>query len=275
MVFLGGGSAATRKNQIPFAERFANKGIVSLIFDKRGAGESTGDYEARTFDNLADDAVTAFQYLGARAETDASKTGLWGGSEGGSVALMAAARTKGVAFLINLAGPVQHFRDGFLHALSDTLQTAGLTVQQSKEVRQLWVQYFEDADDGLITSQLLEDMRDWQDTIDARYLPPDTTAYPPEPNAHHRSYWYLHRLSIFEHLDMPVFMIFGEFDQPVPPEQNIPIIEEAFGRLGKTNYEIHIFPQASHAFVTPEGKLVPSFFETQIEWILHQTDEDG
>jgi dipeptidyl aminopeptidase/acylaminoacyl peptidase len=65
-------------------------------------------------------------------------------------------------------------------------------------------------------------------------------------------------------------MIFGEYDQPVPPEQHVPIVKQAFKKLGQSNYEIHLFPQASHAFVTPEGQLVPAFFETQIDWVLRQ-----
>ena len=32
VVFLGGGSANTRANQIPFAERFASEGIIALIY---------------------------------------------------------------------------------------------------------------------------------------------------------------------------------------------------------------------------------------------------
>ena len=273
MVFLGGGSADTRKNQIPFAERFARSGIISLIFDKRGAGESTGDYAARTYDNLADDAVLALQYLAERAETDASKTGIWGGSEGGSVALMTAARTSDAAFVINLAGPVQHFREGFLYELNLSLQKAGINERQRKELQALWMQYFEDAGDGRIESALLDKIRLWKDIVAANYIPSDTAAYPPESNSHPRSFWHLHRLSIFKYLDMPVFMIFGEYDEPVPPEQNIPIVKSAFSVLGQSNYEIHVFPQASHAFVTPEGNIVPRFFETQIDWVLRQAGE--
>lgn len=273
MVFLGGGSADTRKNQIPFAERFARKGIVSLIFDKRGAGESTGDYEARTFDNLADDAVSAIRYLAEREETDPARTGLWGGSEGGSVALMAATRTKGVAFVVNLAGPVQHFRAGFLHGISSALHKHGSSEMQRKDLMMLWVRYFEDAEDGLIKPALLADIRSWKETVDADLIPPDTSAYPPEPNSHHRSFWFLHRLPVLENLDMPVFMVYGEYDKLVPAELNLSIMKEAFDLNGQSNYESHVFPRASHAFVTPEGQLVPDFFKTQIDWVLRQVGE--
>jgi|GEM_PF-4940792 len=269
-VFLGGGSADTRKNQIPFAERFARKGIVSLIFDKRGAGESTGDYDSRTFDNLADDAVTAFHYLAKRAETDAAKTGLWGGSEGGSVALMAGARTKGVGYIINLAGPVQFFQEGYMYELAASLGEKEMSNEQNESLLKVWNYYFEDARKGAISAEVLTDIKQWQNKVESALLPPDTSAFPPEADPHPRSFWYLHRLTIFEHLDMPVFMVFGELDGAVPPGINTSIVETAFEALGKSNYEIYVFPRASHAFTTPEGQLVPQFFETQIDWVLNQ-----
>ncbi|MBX2819734.1 MAG: alpha/beta hydrolase [Rhodothermaceae bacterium] len=270
IVFLGGGSADTRQNQIPFAERFAKKGIVSLIFDKRGAGESTGDYDSRTFDNLADDAVTAFHYLANRAETDAAKTGLWGGSEGGSVALMAAARTTGVGYIVNLAGPVQFFQEGYMYELAASLGENETSNEYRESLLQLWKHYFEDAKDGAIGAEVLADIKQWQSKADNIHIPPDTTAYPPEPDPHPRSFWYLHRLTIFEHLDMPVLMVFGELDEAVPPGINTSIVETAFETLGKSNYEIHVFPRASHAFTTLEGQLVSGFFEIQIDWVLDQ-----
>ena len=183
---------------------------------------------------------------------------------------MAAARASDVSFLVSLAGPVHHFRAGFLHELNASLQKAGLDKMQRKALRSLWTRYFEDAGDGYIEPPLLADIRIQKEIVAEEFIPPDTTAYPPESNPHPRSFWYLHRLSIFENLGMPVFIVLGENDQLVPEAQTTSIVKEAFEMFGKSNYKIHVFPKASHSFVTPDGQLVSRFFETQIDWVLQQ-----
>jgi len=45
-----------------------NHGIAVLVFDRRGSGGSQGDFEAADFDDLADDVVTAVEYLALRPE---------------------------------------------------------------------------------------------------------------------------------------------------------------------------------------------------------------
>ena len=41
------------------AEYFATKGILSMVYDKRGYGKSTGDWQQADYNDLAEDAVAA------------------------------------------------------------------------------------------------------------------------------------------------------------------------------------------------------------------------
>jgi pimeloyl-ACP methyl ester carboxylesterase len=111
VVFLHGSGPQTRDTNRFAAERFAELGIASLIFDKRGVGESAGSFDGVSFYDLADDALTAANYLDSLAQI--SRVGFWGHSQGGWVAPLAATQWQQTAFVITSAGPaVSPTREG-------------------------------------------------------------------------------------------------------------------------------------------------------------------
>ena len=73
------------------------EGIGVVTFDRRGEGESSGDATRGRFDLQADDALAVLR------ATDAERVGLFGYSQGGWIAPIAAARSDEVAFLVLVA----------------------------------------------------------------------------------------------------------------------------------------------------------------------------
>lgn len=104
VVFLHGSGPQPRDASRFAAESFARLGIASLIYDKRGVAESEGSFDGASFDNLADDAVTAATYL--QSLPSVSSVGFWGHSQGGWLAPLAASKWQQSAFVITSAGPV-------------------------------------------------------------------------------------------------------------------------------------------------------------------------
>jgi dienelactone hydrolase len=96
VVMIGGSGPTTREPLREQAEFFAEHGVAALIYDKRGAGDSTGGSDYR-YSDLAGDARAAVTTLRARPEVRASAVGVWGFGEGASIAPMAAAGNPGVA----------------------------------------------------------------------------------------------------------------------------------------------------------------------------------
>jgi dienelactone hydrolase len=93
-------------------DRLMSLGLAVLAYDKRGVGESTGEYtgigpsnSVRMFDLLAADALAAVDALANHDAVDRSKIGLLGVSQGGWIAPLAASRSGQVAFVISLSGP--------------------------------------------------------------------------------------------------------------------------------------------------------------------------
>lgn len=68
------------------AEFFAEKGIISLRYDKRGCGESSGDYNEAGISDYIDDAVSALRHLKSHDLVDPGKVIILGHSEGAFIA---------------------------------------------------------------------------------------------------------------------------------------------------------------------------------------------
>jgi pimeloyl-ACP methyl ester carboxylesterase len=78
-------------------------GLAAVTFDRRGEGASTGDPSAGRFDLLAADAIAVVEHAAALPEIEPARIGLWGISQGGWVAPLAAAHSNRIAFLVLVA----------------------------------------------------------------------------------------------------------------------------------------------------------------------------
>jgi pimeloyl-ACP methyl ester carboxylesterase len=87
------------------ADHLTRHGIAVLRSDKRGTGQSGGDYASATSEDFAADAAAAVAFLAGRPEIDASRIGLIGHSEGGIVAPLVANRDPRVRFVVLMGGP--------------------------------------------------------------------------------------------------------------------------------------------------------------------------
>lgn len=110
VVFIHGSGRQSRN--LAVAKRFAEDGIAALVYDKRGAGESGGDYEGeqsvsqKNIELLADDAVAAFAALAAHPDLAGVPIGFAGISQAGWIAPIAAQKTPDARFLLLWSSPV-------------------------------------------------------------------------------------------------------------------------------------------------------------------------
>jgi pimeloyl-ACP methyl ester carboxylesterase len=81
-------------------------GIAVFIYDRRGSGKSGGDLKTSDYALLADDAIAAVRMLKADSRIDAQRVGIWGLSQGGWLALLAASRSSEPAFVISVSAPL-------------------------------------------------------------------------------------------------------------------------------------------------------------------------
>lgn len=108
IVFLHGSGPEGRSANQYLAQKFAERGVVSLIYDKRGVGQSTGDWQKVGFDALADDAVAGVRFLQSQTEVDGTRVGMYGHSQGGTIAPLVGVRARGLHFIIaSAAGGIE------------------------------------------------------------------------------------------------------------------------------------------------------------------------
>lgn len=110
VVFIHGSGKQNRS--FALGQQFASEGIAALVYDKRGAGQSGGKYEAeqsvseKNISLLADDAVSALQVLAGHDSLKGVPIGLAGISQAGWIAPLAAQRSPLAKFLVLWSGPV-------------------------------------------------------------------------------------------------------------------------------------------------------------------------
>lgn len=86
------------------ADAFTRQGYAVLRYDKRGVGQSSGNYDEATTLDFASDATAALGYLRSRSDINPAKVGLVGHSEGATIAAMIAARDPKVAYIVMMGG---------------------------------------------------------------------------------------------------------------------------------------------------------------------------
>jgi len=85
------------------AGALAQQGFMVLRYDKRGVGQSGGRTEAVTQKDYAEDLIGIIKWLDKRDDVDARRITVAGHSEGGAIAMLAAAREKKIGSLVLMA----------------------------------------------------------------------------------------------------------------------------------------------------------------------------
>ena len=124
IVFAHGSGDATRDVAI-WNPYFVRLGMAVLSLDKRGAGESTGDWHTASLDDIAGDWLAGVAMLKQRKDIDPRRIGVHGSSQGGWTAPLMAARSKDVAFVIVRAGSGVSVRDTMVHEIGWSAREAG------------------------------------------------------------------------------------------------------------------------------------------------------
>lgn len=104
VVLVDGSGSGTADGWGGWPEWIGDCGAVVLRHDKPGCGASPGDWRQQDFESRADESLAAARVL--RAANGGGPVGLAGFSQGGWVALLAAARDPAaVDFVVSVSGP--------------------------------------------------------------------------------------------------------------------------------------------------------------------------
>lgn len=276
VVLVHGSGPENREHVLPWARFLVRGGIAVLSYDKRGVGESAGDWTTASFDDLAGDAVAAFEYLKTRRDIDGAQIGLLGISQAGWVMPLAAPRAKGLAFLISISGAGVTPAETTIDQTQNEMTARGMKPQTVTEIVALMKLQYQYARTG----------QGWDEYAAAREKLASRMGPPPEafPGAPDHPSWLSIRRSYFHdpvpslrQLRLPVLALFGELDNNILAEKNKAAWEAALKAGGHPDYTLLILPKANHAMLEAKigsnaemaslQRFVPVYFTTVREWL--------
>ena len=234
-------------------------GIGVMTFDRRGEGESTGDASRGRFDVQVRDALAVLDAV------DAEHVGLWGYSQGGWIAPLAAAESDRVAFLVLVASTGVTPSEQMMYATEKQLRLAGFgddVVAQALDLRSRfedWVHGIGREHEDALRADLLSALDEpWFGQL---FLPPvlfddegcalwiEEMDFDPRP--------------VFDRVRVPTLAFYGAADSwtPVPPSV------EAWREARGTAAEIVVIPEAEHELTLPDGTISPEYERKLVDWL--------
>jgi uncharacterized protein len=234
-------------------------GIGVVTFDRRGEGESTGDATRGRFDLQADDALAVLRAIGAE------RGGLFGYSQGGWIAPLAAARSDDVAFLVLVASIGVTPSEQMMVAVERQLRLAGYgddVVDRALDLRRRfehWIHAVAPKPDEQLAGDLLAAVDEpWAGQL---WLPPtlldeegvrlwiEEMDYDPRPT--------------FEQVRVPTLSFYGELDSWAPVEASVRAWRDARG----DGVELVVIPGAEHDLTLADGSVAPEYDRRLVEWL--------
>jgi pimeloyl-ACP methyl ester carboxylesterase len=245
------------------ADLLTRNGYAVLRYDKRGVGESEGDYNSATTFDFAEDAVAALEYLKNRKDIDKKKIGLIGHSEGAIIApIVFSEMKKDVDFMILMGGVGIKGKDILLQQEKTFSLASGVPKETVLKMLEKKSGYFDAAIEGGSDDEITERVKAFDPEIHAAML--NTLLW-----KWYRTFLSLNPAQYLEQVSCPVLAITGEKDTQCEPEQNLPAIEAALKKGGNENVTIKIMQGQNHLF--QEAKSGLPYEYDQLEDIINES----
>ena len=286
IIIVSGRGYGSRAGNAADATRLAQRGVASLIFDGRGAGESGGDRMKTTAEDRYQDVLAAIDLLAARKDIDAKQIGLWGISAGGWVIPIAAQRFGKVAFLLLDVGPAESLAEQQGHVVEYNMRWNAKEKFTEEEFKAAYA----------YQKKLVE--LSWQEApwktfepLVAKARQQRWSAYVDLPeNLDNSELDYFRRYKNFDNTatlrqtKIPVLAWYGERDYVVPPPENVTKLERLLKEAGNQDFKILVMPEADHGMNIPGGmrgegedwperyyrwqRRAPGLYEKIYDWVL-------
>jgi uncharacterized protein len=281
VLFHGSGPQA---RDIFTARWFASQGIAALAYDKRGVGESTGDFRSVPFMELCDDGLAAIDHLKSRKEIDPKRIGVWGLSQGGWLGPLAASRSADVAFVIAVSGPGVSPGEQMIVYYANELRAQGVPesdVQEASTIRRDIWSYMSTGNGYEKAKTELQQAHTKEWFSKAKAQQDDSFSSLPTPSelstqpAHSMQWFRLEAVydpvPALQSLRVPALFLFGDQDQLIPVKKSVAIIREVLAQNAHQDFTIREFPNDDHQMRLETGEAYgeadPEYFKTMKEWL--------
>jgi uncharacterized protein len=234
-------------------------GIGVVTFDRRGDGASTGYSSRGRFEVQAADALGLLGAVGVK------RTGLWGFSQGGWVAPLAAAESSRVSFVVGVASTGVTPSEQMMYATEQQLTRAGYgnaVVQRVLALRRFYEAYVH----GRAAGREEELAAELQNAMNEPWW---LLAFlPPVPlDAEGCRLWIeemdFDPFPVFQRVQVPALMFYGEEDAWTPVEPSVRAWREARGDA----VDVVVVSEASHEMTLPDDSISMAYEQKLVDWL--------
>lgn len=250
-VVLAHGSGPTTRYLGPWVTFFVAEGFAVLAFDKRGTGESGGDWQRSTYVDLSADLVAAAEWLSGQESIDATRIGLKTSSQSGWYGPYTVERSEGFAFLIQRAAPAVNIAVGTAHEIRCELEADGVLPQAVDAAVDFWLELHEMARSGASLSSANEFLHAARGEA---WFEPAFGDW----DGISRLWWHQHVVNMkldpaasTARLDQPVLWFLAENDENVPHRESIDALESVSET--KADLTVVTVHDAGHSFFITNG----------------------
>lgn len=251
-------------------------GVATFIYDRRGEGASAGSLGARMA-VLAADARAAVSVTAEQPGVRPHCIGLWGHSQGGWIAPMAAAGNDMVTFLIAVAASGVTPHDQMIYATANLMREAGYAAEQIARATGLRNSLHELArGTGSVTEvrQLIREAST-EPWYPLTYLPDPASGNEESALQDEVAFeWDLDVTPALAQLRIPVLLFHGENDRWVPIEESIQAWRAALDQQG-ARLTLKRLPGCGHFPTLPvdpadrdeAGPISPAYEQLLGDWL--------
>jgi uncharacterized protein len=235
-------------------------GVAVFVYDRRGSGTSSGDEGQYDFQILAQDATAARNALTGNPHVDAARIGYWGISQGGWLALAAAAMDPKAAFVVAVSAPMTTPDEQMNFAVENILRIHGYgpeEIAMALHARRAVDDYLRGRLDRASAQQALNAARQ-QPWFPLIYL--DNTVGNPETSSWLKQMRF-DPMTMLDKVSAPMLMMYGQDDPWVPVRSSMDRLR-AVARQ-HANLSVAVVPGADHTMmlgVDPKDQVDPRFF---------------
>ncbi len=255
------------------APRLAQCGFAALVYYKRGTGLSGGTYADATYDDFIDDVGSIAKQLARHSDIDNARIGACGGSGGGFVASIAAARYPEISFVINKSGPIVPMEEENDFNIAYALRTRGFADSLVDLVLPLWKRHHAAwaKADTVELRMVAAEIKAKRKIYDPFLLPTPYNEVFTDTNL--VFLWPKFRSAARDHLSeletvrKKWLSIYGAKDPIVPVKSCVQNIERLMNMSGNDQYSVIVLPDVDHSFIDTESRRQIPVIRIIINWL--------
>lgn len=271
IVWLHGSGPQQRYGLLGLPQILAYYGYPVFTYDKRGVGDSEGDFLPAGIEELAVDAVAALDAIRTRPEFDSSRLGLLGTSQGGYIAFHAARLSGNVDFIVDLYGTPIDVGDQIIYDVQRDMEAEGYSSDEIAAASAMQAR----------VSDYMRSVIDWDEFKGAVDLARDKRWYKyiffdyrgkPVPSIKESGVAKMVRfdpLPDIRAFSGPVLYMLGEFDRLIEVERSRTLMATTLLAGGNSRFTIVVFPKAHHGLTLGiDGRLEERYSGLETSTVL-------